>query len=54
LKVNGTWSATRIEPAAAERWISMLRDGGLIDAPVRYDDLVDTELMDTVEALSVG
>jgi NitT/TauT family transport system substrate-binding protein len=54
LSANGTWAGIRIEPAASDRWVSILRDAGLVDGPVSYDKLVDARVMDAVAALDVG
>jgi NitT/TauT family transport system substrate-binding protein len=46
LSVNGTWSGIRIEPAACERWVDILRCAGLVNRAVSYDELVDTRAVD--------
>jgi NitT/TauT family transport system substrate-binding protein len=46
---NGTWSGVRIDPAASDRWTSMLHARGLTRAEVRYADIVDTTVVDLVE-----
>ena len=54
LIANGTWSGIRIDPDASERWISILRDAGLVIHEVPYDQLVDTSAVDEAELLEVG
>ncbi len=54
LIVNGTWESIRIDPDASERWISILRDAGLVIRDVPYDLLVDTRAIDAAELAEVG
>ena len=51
LGANGTWETVRVDPEAADRWMSILLDAGLIDGPVPFDALVDTRAVDAVAAL---
>jgi NitT/TauT family transport system substrate-binding protein len=53
LIANGTWSGVRIDPDACERWISILRDAGLVTRDVTYRELVDTSAVDAAELLGV-
>lgn len=46
---NRTWSGIRVEPAATDRWISILRTAGLITSPVSYQDFVDTGAVELAE-----
>src|SRR6266508_1786484 len=54
LIANGTWSGIRIDPDASGRWVSILRDAGLVIHEVPYDQLVDTGAVDQAELLEVG
>lgn len=54
LSANGTWSGVRVDPAACDRWVSMLRKAGLVNRDVPYAELVDTSALDTAELLEVG
>ena len=51
---NGTWSGIRIDPDASDRWVSILRDAGLVTHEVPYGQLVDTSAVDAAELLEVG
>ncbi len=46
LIANQTWSSTRVDPAATDRWVGILRDAGLITRPVPFPDLVDATVAD--------
>lgn len=48
LMANGTWSSTRIEAAACERWTGMLYEAGLVQRPVTYEQIVDPSIIDAV------
>lgn len=43
---NGTWESVVIDAAAADRWMDVLRDAGLVSTPVGYSSLVDTRVVD--------
>jgi NitT/TauT family transport system substrate-binding protein len=51
---DGTWSGVRIDPAALERWVSILHDRGLMVAPAAYEDLVDASIADEAEGQVIG
>jgi NitT/TauT family transport system substrate-binding protein len=48
---NKTWSTIRIDPEACDRWISILRTGGLVMRDIPYQELVDTSVIDAAEAV---
>jgi NitT/TauT family transport system substrate-binding protein len=50
LQRGGTWSSSRIDPAACERWTGILYDAGLLAQPVAHAEIVDDSVMDAVEA----
>jgi NitT/TauT family transport system substrate-binding protein len=54
LITNGTWAGIRIDPDASERWLSILRDAGLVIHEFPYDELVYTSAVDEAERLEVG
>ncbi|MGP4726600.1 ABC transporter substrate-binding protein [Agrobacterium deltaense] len=39
---NGMWTTPRIDPQAFARWQQGIADGHLTQAPIHYDDLIDT------------
>jgi len=52
LIASNTWSGIRVQPAACERWLAILRAGGLVASDVSYSMLVDTSAIDDLDALS--
>ena len=54
LAANGTWSGTRVDPAACQRWTSMLYRAGLCTRELRWDDIVDDSAVTEAERLAVG
>jgi NitT/TauT family transport system substrate-binding protein len=54
LIASDTWSSVRVDPDACERWISILRDAGLVTRDVTYQELVDTSAVDAAELLEVA
>jgi NitT/TauT family transport system substrate-binding protein len=49
LAANGTWSSTRVDPAACARWVGILRSAGAVDHDVAYEELVDNRALDEAE-----
>jgi NitT/TauT family transport system substrate-binding protein len=49
LMSNGTWSSTRVDPAACARWVSILRTAGAVDRDIGYEELVDNSALDDAE-----
>jgi NitT/TauT family transport system substrate-binding protein len=49
LMANGTWSSTRVDPAACARWVAMLRTAGAVDRDIAYEELVDNSALDDAE-----
>jgi NitT/TauT family transport system substrate-binding protein len=54
LAADGTWSGIRIEPAALDRWVGILRAHGLMACDATYADLVDVRVADAVESADVS
>jgi NitT/TauT family transport system substrate-binding protein len=54
LSTNGTWSSIRVDPAACERWTSMLYRAGLLIRELRWDEIVDGSAAAEAESLVVG
>jgi NitT/TauT family transport system substrate-binding protein len=52
LIAGNTWSGVRVDPAACERWLSILRDRGLVGPDVSYSMLVDTSAIDDLGPVS--
>jgi NitT/TauT family transport system substrate-binding protein len=52
LIASNTWSGIRVDPDACERWLGILRTGGLVGSDVSYSMLVDTSAIDDIDALS--
>jgi NitT/TauT family transport system substrate-binding protein len=50
LSANGTWDTVRIDADACDRWIAILRDGGLVNSEVSFGSLVDTRAVDAMSA----
>ena len=51
LAANGTWSGTRTDPAACDRWVSILYDAGLVTRKVPLAEFVDMRAADAAELL---
>lgn len=43
---NGTWESVVIDRVATDRWMSVLRDAGLVSTAVGFDQLVDTRVVE--------
>ncbi|MFK0338197.1 ABC transporter substrate-binding protein [Agrobacterium deltaense] len=41
-RANGMWTTPRIDPQAYARWQKGISDGHLTNAPILYDDLIDS------------
>jgi NitT/TauT family transport system substrate-binding protein len=50
LRASGLWKDIRIDRGGYDQWQAMLAEGGLIDAPVAYDTLVDSRPADAAVA----
>ncbi|GAB2570897.1 ABC transporter substrate-binding protein [Microlunatus antarcticus] len=47
---NGTWESVVVDEAACNRWMDILREGGLVSTAADYSSLVDTRAVDTALA----
>jgi NitT/TauT family transport system substrate-binding protein len=47
---NGTWSGVRIARSGCDNWTSILHEAGLTVAPVAYEQIVTTTIVDEVGA----
>jgi NitT/TauT family transport system substrate-binding protein len=54
LIASNTWSGIQVEPAACERWLSILRAGGLVGSDVSYSMLVDTSAIDDLDTSAIA
>ena len=48
LIASGTWSDVRIDASACDRWVSILRAGGLVTTDISFPGLVDTRALDAI------
>jgi len=46
LITEGVWETTEIDRKACDRWCAILRDAGLVDTDVDYDQLVDASALE--------
>jgi NitT/TauT family transport system substrate-binding protein len=54
LAANGTWSSIHVDPAACERWTSMLYRAGLLTREVGCEEIVDRSAAAEAQRVAVG
>lgn len=54
IQQSRTWDTVRIDADASDRWMRILEEEKMVRAAPKFDDLVDTRVVDAAELVTVG